>query len=479
MDTLIPNDYVHITGGKDLNITTGIPCKITHDGHYLDNGGGNHGSYVNLNWQTYDRNDNYSRQIWFFEETSYPGKYKISSDGYYLDTFGGENNSECRISKKNHHDNPYYLRQLWSFLNQNILESEKVQIQNTSNKCYLDTWGQYSTVRFSSYFNKPDEDFYSRQVPFVIFASKNSGNTCNIEINLSEKMQNITSWSFNRSKEIAFLDKLDVDINAEYAGVRGNLPEITEWDNKNTSLEATKKVQLDETKVSGKYLSKMQNKEEVKVKIIWHKVNLDIKFTATAKIKGFSDRLRKDGSIATMEQVDINAVLCFLRDSGFEGTYFGVEGKSVLVEVTGSVNIQGTTQAIYLNMSLIGTPNPWYLLTDIPTSVSAANAVFNGNNTAFLINYSTVYAYNKSNNQLYPTDANGIVPQTQDGTIIIYGIKNSPIPTTAKLNTNTSPYTWTSNEISSDAPQYLTGHVAATNRTHTLGNIQLNLYRTL
>ncbi|CAG8498570.1 10590_t:CDS:2 [Cetraspora pellucida] len=227
--------------------------------------------------------------------------------------------------------------------------------------------------------------------------------------------------------------------------------------------------------------------------------------------------------------------------------------------------IIGTTQAIYLDISLIGTPNPWFLLTDIPTSVSAANAVFNGNNTVFLINYSTVYAYNISNNQWYPTDINGIIPQSrtqatavidkngmiwyfggtnvttntsfndinyfdtityswsvgstvnapttrfnmisiflpsreilyiggvdgstrryidmaqgrelftailaQDGTIIIYGgnnIKNSPTPTMAKLNTNTSPYTWTSNEISSDAPQYLTGHVAATNGTHMI-----------
>ncbi|CAG8498585.1 10591_t:CDS:2, partial [Cetraspora pellucida] len=306
MDTLIPNDYVHITGGKDLNITTGIPCKITHDGYYLDNGGRNHGSYVNLNWQSYYRNYNYSRQIWFFEEMSNPRIYRISIDGNYLDTFEGENNSECRMSKKHHHDSLYYSRQLWTFLNQVISESGKVQIQNISNKCYLDTWGQYSTVRFYSYFTKPDKDFYSSQLwKFEIADYKLKADTENFKYD--KKITDLDSYAtkvpfiiFDSRNRDIFLDKLDVDIKAEYVGVKGNLPEIIEWDNKNTSLETIKKVQLDEINISGKYLT---------------------------KIKGFSDRLRKDGSIATMEQVDINVVLCFLRNSGFEGTYFGTKGK--------------------------------------------------------------------------------------------------------------------------------------------------------
>ncbi|CAG8666558.1 18861_t:CDS:2, partial [Racocetra persica] len=378
MDVLIPNNYVHITGGKDLEITTGIPCKITNDGHYLDNGGGTFGSYVTLSGNSYDRNDpNYSNQIWFIVESSNFGKYRISSNGNYLDTFGGENASECRMSYENHCDNPYYSRQLWTFLNQNISEYEKVQIQNLSNKCYLDNWAnQYSIVRFSSYFNKPTDSFYSRQlwkfeiadyklvaeikafkydkkindldsyttkVSSTIFASRNQSHSgsCKIELTLSEKTHNITSWSFNKSKEIAFLNKLDVDIKAEYAGVKGNLPEVIEWDNQTKSLETIKKIKLDETNVSGKYSMEIQNKEEVEVKIIWHKINLDVQFTATTKIKGFSDRLRKNGSIAKMEQVDINAVLCFLSNSGFEGTIIGAEGNNVLVEITGNVNIQG------------------------------------------------------------------------------------------------------------------------------------------
>ncbi|CAG8464879.1 18092_t:CDS:2 [Racocetra fulgida] len=378
MDALIPNNYVHITGGKDLEITTGIPCKITNEGHYLDNGGGTYGSYVTLRGNSYDRNDpNYSRQIWFIVESTNFGKYRISSNGNYLDTFGGANASECRMSYENHCDNPYYSRQLWTFLNQNISESEKVQIQNLSNKCYLDNWAnQYSIVRFSSYFNKPTDSFYSRQlwkfeiadyklkaeieafkydkkinnldsyatkVSSTIFASRNQSHSgsCKIELTLSEKTHNITTWSFNKSKEITFLNKLDVDIKAEYAGVKGNLPEVIEWDNKTTSLETIKKIKLDETNVSGKYSIVIQNKEEVEVKIIWHKINLDIQFTATAKIKGFSDRLRKNGSIAKMEQVDVNALLCFLSNSGFEGTIIGTEGNNILAEITGNVNIQG------------------------------------------------------------------------------------------------------------------------------------------
>ncbi|CAG8794703.1 18992_t:CDS:2 [Gigaspora margarita] len=147
--------------------------------------------------------------------------------------------------------------------------------------------------------------------------------------------------------------------------------------------------------------------------------------------------------------------------------------------------IIGTPQTLYLDISLIGTPNPWYLLSDIPISVSAANAVFNGNNTVFLIFFNTVYAYNISNNQWYPTGSNGInavgdniqgrqlftAVLAPDGNIIIYGgnnVINSPIPTMATLNTNISPYTWTANKTGQGAPQYITGHVAAINGTHMI-----------
>ncbi|CAG8504588.1 1088_t:CDS:2 [Scutellospora calospora] len=255
----------------------------------------------------------------------------------------------------------------------------------------------------------------------------------------------------------------------------------------------------------------------------------------------------------------------------------------------------GTSQTLYLDISLIGTSNPWYLLTNIPARVSAANAVFDGNKTVFLIDHSIVYDYDISINQWHQTGANGIIPisRTQatavidnngkiwyfggsnattniyfndinyfntityswslgstvnaptarfdmvsiflsnglilyiggvdanlnyidmaqipiydtikgswssmnasgdiiqgrelftavlapDGNIIIYGgqnIKNSPIPVMANLNTNTSPYKWTSESLSPHAPQYITGHVAALNGSHmiiALGAISKN-----
>ncbi|CAG8658178.1 498_t:CDS:1, partial [Dentiscutata heterogama] len=303
-------------------------------------------------------------------------KYRISSNGSYLDTFDGGHESESRMSCKNHHDSPWYSRQLWSFLNQNDSEPEKVQIQNHSNKCYLDNWGVYSTVRFSSYLNSLNDPLYSRQqwkfeladyelkaeienfkydkkindldsyttkVSSIIYTSRNKSYSSpwKTEITLSEKTPNITSWSFNKSEEITFLNKLDVYIKAEYAGVKGNSHEIITWDNKTTSLEAIKKLKLDETNISGKYSIKIQKEEEIVVKIIWHKINLDIPFTATAKIKGFSDRLRKNGTIAKMEQVDVNAVIAFLRNSGFKGKIIGTKEKNVLVKISGNVNIQG------------------------------------------------------------------------------------------------------------------------------------------
>ncbi|RIB07685.1 hypothetical protein C2G38_411625 [Gigaspora rosea] len=255
MDDLIPNNIVHVSGGKDLNITTGIPCKFINDGHYLDNGGGGYGSYVRLIGNSYDRNDsNYARQIWFLEESKNYGEYIISSDRNYLDTFGGGHESEVRVSNRNHYDNPDYKRQRWTFSTQVISETnEEVQIQSLSNKCYLDNWGVYSTVHFSKYLNEPSDIFYSRQlwkfeiadyklkaeienfkydkkindldsyttkVSSVIFTSRNQScsNPWKTEIILSEKTSNITSWSFNKSKELTFLDKLDEDVKAEHGG---------------------------------------------------------------------------------------------------------------------------------------------------------------------------------------------------------------------------------------------------------------------
>ncbi|CAG8741699.1 5834_t:CDS:1, partial [Dentiscutata heterogama] len=300
MDALIPNKFVHNTNDENLDITTGIPYKIINDGHYLDNGGGDYGSYVILSGYSYDRNDsNYSRQIWFLEESSNFGEYRISSNGKFLDTFGGENGSEVRISYKNHFDSPYYSRQLLSFLNQNDSKSKKVQIQNLLNKCYLDNWGAYSTVHFSSNIYSPRNPLYSRQlwkfetsdyklnavienfkydkkindldsyttkVSSVIFTSRNlscCSNSWKAEITPSENTPNITSWSFNKTKEITFLDQLDVDVKAEYAGVKGTFHEIIKWKNKSTSLNTTKKLKLDETNISGNYLIEIQNKEEV------------------------------------------------------------------------------------------------------------------------------------------------------------------------------------------------------------------------
>ncbi|CAG8555990.1 6315_t:CDS:2 [Cetraspora pellucida] len=326
MDTLIPNNSVHINGGKDLEIITGIPYKIINEGHYLDNGGADYGSYVTLCGHNYDQNDSkYSRQIWYIEESTNLGEYRISSNGKYLDTFGGEHEFACRMSYENHCDSPYYSRQLWLW---------KFEIADYQLKAEIENF------KYDEQIN--DLESYVTKVSSSIFTSRNQSLGSNkLGITLSEKMQNITSWSFNKSKEIAFLDKLNVDIKAEYAGVKGNLPEIINWDNKTISLETTKKVKLDETNVSGKYSVEIQKKDDVEVKIIWHKVNLDVQFTATAKIMGFSDRLRKNGSVAKMEQVDANATLSFLRNSGFDGTIIGTEGKNVLVEITGNVNIQG------------------------------------------------------------------------------------------------------------------------------------------
>ncbi|RIB13104.1 hypothetical protein C2G38_2198792 [Gigaspora rosea] len=137
MDDLIPNNIIHVNGGKDLNIATGIPCKIINDGHYLDNGG---------------------------EESKNYGEYRISSDRNYLDTFGGGHESEVRVSSRNHNDNSDLSKQLWTFSTQMISETKEVQIQSLSNKCYLDNWGRYSAVHFNKYLSKPSDPVCSRQL---------------------------------------------------------------------------------------------------------------------------------------------------------------------------------------------------------------------------------------------------------------------------------------------------------------------------
>ncbi|RIB27408.1 hypothetical protein C2G38_2160629 [Gigaspora rosea] len=210
-----------ILGGKDLNITIGIPCKIINDGHYLDNGEEvmvHMLDYLN----SYNQNDsNYARQIWFLEESKNYGEYIISSDRNYLDTFGD------RDGLFNSSD-------------------EDVQIQNLSNECYLDNWGGYSTVHFSKYLNEPS---YSRQLwKFEIADYKLKAEIENFKYD--KKINDLDSY-IKKVSIVIFTSRNQSC--TEYAGVKGTFHKIIKWNNKTTSLETTNKLKLNKTNISGKY----------------------------------------------------------------------------------------------------------------------------------------------------------------------------------------------------------------------------------
>jgi hypothetical protein len=158
---------------------------------------------------------------------------------------------------------------------------------------------------------------------------------------INQRVINSSSWSFSRNNETSFYNKLDVNISASILSFSGGTAFTKTWENKTTSLEETKKAQLDETVVTLISDITVRPRKRMEYILTWKKVEADIPFTATVLLTGFADRLKKNGSIAKMAQVDGECVKTMLNQSGFRGNVITIQGNTVFARITGSVHVSG------------------------------------------------------------------------------------------------------------------------------------------
>ncbi|CAG8528336.1 10555_t:CDS:1 [Diversispora eburnea] len=362
---IIPNKFVISFDGKGLDIITGIPYKISNNGNYIDEWGGNHGSTPHLSSENHPPGHSfYSRQLWFLVESSFRRGYKIFSNGKYLDSWGGGNDSKLYISSTDHPpENPCYLRQIWSFYSENNNSKSKVfQIHNEKNNCFIDTWGGGggSNIKLCSHFNIPTDVHYSKQLwKFIrVFDYKLNAVISNFDYKLSsdkkkqpkkkticEKIiDNLTSstkltvaftfqeeltskfnFSFNESLEFISETKLNTvipftDIEKEF-NFRHNFEA-----NKLTTTE--KFTTTNTVELTPKSCVKSTNHYDFME-------NVEIPFEATIEITVIGDRLKKDGKIVKNTKLDADAVKLFLRENNFRGKIIRSEGNYVLAKVHG------------------------------------------------------------------------------------------------------------------------------------------------
>ncbi|RHZ77929.1 hypothetical protein Glove_168g9 [Diversispora epigaea] len=365
---IIPNKFVNSFDGKELEIITGVPYKITNNGNYIDDWGGDHGSTPRLSSENHPPGHHFHpRQLWFLAESSLRRGYKIFANGKYLDSWGGGNESKLHINSTDYPpENPCYFRQIWSFYSENNNSKSKIfQIHNEKNDCFLDTWGGgvCSNILLCSHFNSPTDVHYSKQLWKLIriFDYKLNAIISNFEYNLSlnkkkqpkkkticekvfdnstssakltvaftfqEELTSTFNFSFNESLEFISETKLNTvipftDIEKEFNfkhSFEANKPTTTI---KNEKFVTTKTVELSPKSCvkSTDYYDFMEN--------------VEIPFEAKAEITAIGDRLKKDGKIVKNTKVDADAVKLFLRENNFRGKIIKSEGNSVLAKVHG------------------------------------------------------------------------------------------------------------------------------------------------
>jgi hypothetical protein len=167
---------------------------------------------------------------------------------------------------------------------------------------------------------------------------------------IRRQRENYNSWSFSESHERTFLQRIEKNrdivkvlakiFRVSAAGSQGT--SITkEWSTNETRIEETRREEVDITEVSLAAQITIPPKTRATYKVIWHEVNERVPFKATVKISGLADRSRKSGAIEPMAQVDKDAIMYFLEESGFDGKIVGEEGNFVLAEIKGFIEING------------------------------------------------------------------------------------------------------------------------------------------
>ncbi|RHZ68656.1 hypothetical protein Glove_294g138 [Diversispora epigaea] len=366
----IPNKFVLSIDGKELDIITGIPYKISNSQNYIDDWGGGSGSSPRLSRHDHTPDHPfYSRQLWVLEKTSHPRGYKILSvrTTDCLDSLGGGHHEKLHLSSTSStddslEDNPYNINQIWSFYFTDNSKSKEFQIHNEQNSCFLHSHGVFTRVRFSSCCNSSTSENslnqiwkfipafdYKLNVVINNFKYKLSSNIKNYQIkktiredildnqasseatttiNFQEELTNKYGFSFNESLDFISETKLIttipfIDIEKEF--------------NFKYSFESNKQITIvnEESCMITKEV-KVQPKSCVKaIDYVDFVKNVEIPFEATAEITALSDQFKKDGTIVKNAEVDSDAVKLFLKENNFQGEIIMSEGNSVIAKVNG------------------------------------------------------------------------------------------------------------------------------------------------
>lgn len=389
----ISNKFVLTIDGRELDIVTGIPYKISNKENYIDDWGGSDGSCPCLSPENYPLSEAKSkRQLWVLKETSHTRGYKISANKNYLDSWGGAHEAKLHLSSTDYpSETPCFLRQIWSFYSRSFYSrnnsTKEVQIHNEQNNCFLDTWGKSSGsyVYFCSQLHNPTADNYSKQLWKFIpaFDYKLSALVSNFKFKLTsdikrnqitktireDTLDNLASsaklaTSFKFEEELtntfcfSFSESLEFIAETKLIAVIPLLNIEKELNFKH-SFEANKPIT---TRV--KETCTITKKVEVPPKSCVKAVDycdfvedVEIPFEATAEITAMGDRYKKDGTIIKDAKVDSDAVKLFLKEHNFRGRIIKSEGYSVLAEV------RGTFRGSYVVKT-------YRKLEDLPTKVS-------------------------------------------------------------------------------------------------------------
>jgi len=356
-DDLIPNKFVI---GTNKKVVTGIKyaLKSRSSGRYLD-GRGDESEAILTNRNPVG--DNYLS--WFVVPTD-GSLYALrsKSSNRYLD--GRDNQSEAILTNRNPICDPYLQ---WTI---NETPDSYYSLKSQSSHRYLDGRGDetqailtnrnpvgdaylnWSFIPTAYKFTAEIEDFkYQPMVQDLnsiaksvsVFAWAHDNKTSRTEtlhpsITLSKQNENF--WTFTESHERNFFNRLDVKVSAGFFGIKGKAHNTTEWTNRDKSLEETMKRNVDTTDCSLPIDIPVPPRKRVEYMINWREVDAQIPFTATVKVKGFADRLRKNGTVAEMAQVDGEGLLALLRYAGYTGE-LSQDGKTALAKIKGTLQAKG------------------------------------------------------------------------------------------------------------------------------------------
>ncbi|CAG8555073.1 6980_t:CDS:1 [Diversispora eburnea] len=362
---IIPNKFMISVDGKELNIITGIPYKISNERLYIDDWGGRHGSSPRTTGENHPpEHEYYFRQAFVIRGTSCTGRYKIIVNGNFVDNWGGGSGADLYLSSyDNPPEHPCYSRQIWSFYSATDSKSKEFQIQNEQNNCFLDALGRGEGSQIA-FWSSPTDKNYSRQLwkftpaldyklnavvdnfeyklPSGIETQKiektihedilnnlSSSSKLITTFDFQEGLINIFKFSFNES--LNFISETKLITVIPFKGIEKEF-------NFKYSFEANKP-----SKIMEKELCTATKTIEVSpnlcVKVTDYcdfMVNVEIPFEATAEITAICDRYKKDGTIVKNFEADEDAVRLFLKENNFQGKIINSEGNSIFAKVNGT-----------------------------------------------------------------------------------------------------------------------------------------------